>query len=197
MKEYPKSFIYPPPSSVFRGSPMRWEDVMNDLWVEGDGDAGVIKEIDKICKDIDEEIRDKRSKPKLFFEALMDRKEGDGFLIITHIGHYKEELEGEGNTALNMVFKEWANQRLDAVRYDTLYHVLQDRNEHIEYRCIALCRQARRIRGGQDAYNNNAFVAQRIIEQALEMYASHTKRGDIGNASNFSSTPVEHLRFIF
>ena len=184
----------PPPCCDFRGSPMERDRIMNDLWVKKDGDAGVIKEIEKICKDIDEKIGNKKNKRRLFFEMLMDRKEDDGFLIITHIEHFKKNLEGGENTTLNMVFKEWKTQRVDAAIHDTLYDVLLRRNDPVEYRCIALARLAKRIRGGQNAYNNNAFVARKIIQMALDMYELHEERGDIGNASDFSSTPVEHFR---
>ena len=129
----------------------------------------------KIIEEVgaDTEEKSRRNLKERFFENLLDRKEGDGFLIICLMDKLRSDFDESWEpSSLNRILKEWEDQSHTAETLDTLYYVLSKRMAEPEtavYRKCALAMQSRRVRKGSNVNNRNRRIARRLIRHAKEL----------------------------
>ena len=152
----------------------------------------------KIIEEIgaDTEEKSRRNLKERFFENLLDRKEGDGFLIICLMDKLRSDFDESWEpSSLNRILKEWEDQSHTAETLDTLYYVLSKRMAEPEtavYRKCALAMQSRRVRKGSNVNNRNRRIARRLIRHAKELRVEDHE--DQKNPKlKFASVPIEQF----
>lgn len=146
----------------------------------------------KIIEEIEANMEEKRNSKVVFFENLLDRKEGDGFRIICLIDKLSNDFDGTWvPSTLNRIVDEWKQQAHTAEILDTLYYVLSKRRAKPEtavYLKCALAMQSRRVRKGSNVNNRNRRIARRLIRHAAEIQFPE----DL-DIPEFASVPLEHF----
>ena len=153
----------------------------------------------KIIKDIgaQTEKNSRRNLKERFFENLLNRKEGDGFLIICLMDKLRSDFDGTWEpSSLNRILKEWEDQTHTAETLDTLYYVLSKRMVEPEtavYRKCALAMQSRRVRKGSNVNNRNRRIARRLIRHARELRIGNPEDQKNSTKLKFASVPIEQF----